>query len=459
MKKIIMSFIAMGLFASAFAQTTTAPSYKKRPTLSVNFFLKDFKTPDAIGSTSLANVLNNNTWAKVSDMSPGLNIQYFEGLSEHFDFMATLGGTFVDYPFLGRPKLGQDKFLLELDANLNVKLLSDKHFFVPFLSAGVGASMYGGNYFGAYIPVGAGFQFNLGNSESFLFTQFTYKVPVTTATNNYNFNYSLGFGSPLTEKKVEKLIPPPPPPVVRQEPKDTDKDGIYDSVDKCPTVFGVVKYQGCPVPDTDKDGINDDEDKCPTVFGVAKYQGCPIPDTDKDGINDEEDKCPTVAGLARYQGCPIPDTDRDGINDEEDKCPTVAGPASNGGCPLPKITEEKKKRVNENAKNIYFATGKAVLLKKSFKSLDDVVALLKEEDNATLGLDIEGHTDNVGKDLANQKLSDARAKSVSNYLKKKGIDASRLSSVGYGESKPVVDNKTSANRAKNRRVEMKLKEM
>ena len=401
MKKIIMSFLALGLFVSAFAQTTTTPSYKKRPTLSVNFFLKDFKTPDAIGNSSLATVLKDNTWAKVSDMSPGLNIQYFEGLSEHFDFMATLGGTFVDYPFLGRPKVGQDKFLLELDANLNVKLLSDKHFFVPFLSAGVGASMYGGNYFGAYIPVGAGFQFNLGNSESFLFTQFTYKVPVTTATNNYNFNYSLGFGSPLTEKKVEKLIPPPPPPVVRQEPKDTDKDGIYDSVDKCPTVFGVVKYQGCPVPDTDKDGIND----------------------------------------------------------EEDKCPTVAGPASNGGCPLPKITEEKKKRVNENAKNIYFQTGKAVLLKKSFKSLDDVVALLKEEDNATLGLDIEGHTDNVGKDLTNQKLSDARAKSVSNYLKKKGIDASRLSSVGYGESKPVVDNKTSANRAKNRRVEMKLKEM
>ena len=47
----------------------------------------------------------------------------------------------------------------------------------------------------------------------------------------------------------------------------------------------------------------------------------PIPDTDKDGINDEEDKCPTVAGLARYQGCPLVDTDGDGVPDEEDKCP------------------------------------------------------------------------------------------------------------------------------------------
>jgi outer membrane protein OmpA-like peptidoglycan-associated protein len=61
------------------------------------------------------------------------------------------------------------------------------------------------------------------------------------------------------------------------------------------------------VPDTDNDGIKDDVDKCPTVAGIAKYQGCPIPDTDGDGIDDEKDKCPTVPGIPELLGCPRPD--------------------------------------------------------------------------------------------------------------------------------------------------------
>ncbi|MBC7587209.1 MAG: OmpA family protein [Chitinophagaceae bacterium] len=456
MKKVIMCLLTVGFFSAAFAQTT---SWKKRPTLSVNFLLKDFITPDRIGSSSLSSVLTNKDWAKTSSMSPGVSVQYFQGLSNHVDFMGRLGGLFVNYPFLGgKPKLGDDKFLLEADANINIKLLTDKYFLVPYLSVGVGASMYAGTYYGAYIPVGTGLQFNLGGSESFLFTQFSYHIPVTTSTNNYSFNYSLGFGSPLVEKKEVKMIPPPPPPM-KVEPMDTDKDGIIDSLDKCPTVPGVAKYDGCPVPDTDRDGINDENDKCPTVPGVAKYGGCPIPDTDKDGINDEEDKCIDVPGLARYQGCPIPDTDKDGLNDEVDKCPTVAGPASNEGCPIPKITEEKKKKVEKAATNIYFATGSAILLKKSNKALDEIVALLKEDENSTLGLDVEGHTDNVGSAKLNHNLSHARAKAVMAYFKKKGIDEKRLSAAGYGLEKPIADNKTAAGRAKNRRVEMKLREL
>jgi hypothetical protein len=132
--------------------------------------------------------------------------------------------------------------------------------------------MHGGNYFGAFIPVGGGLQFKLGDEGSFLFTQLSYRIPVTTSTVNYNMNYSLGFGSPLVEKKEPpvKVIPPMPPK--KEEPKDTDKDGIVDSLDKCPTVAGIAKYKGCPIPDTDKDGINDEQDKCPTVAGLAKYQ-------------------------------------------------------------------------------------------------------------------------------------------------------------------------------------------
>jgi outer membrane protein OmpA-like peptidoglycan-associated protein len=247
---------------------------------------------------------------------------------------------------------------------------------------------------------------------------------------------------------TKKAEPPPPPP----PPVDTDRDGIIDSLDKCPTVPGIAKYDGCPIPDTDKDGINDEEDKCPTVPGIAKYQGCPVPDTDKDGINDEEDKCPTVPGVARYQGCPIPDTDGDGVNDEEDKCPTVPGPRENQGCPV--ISEEVKKRVDFAANNILFITGSFRLASKSFKGLDEVVKIMTE--NPEMKLAIDGHTDNVGKDDMNQTLSDNRAASVKAYFVSKGIDESRITSAGHGETMPIADNKTAAGRAKNRRVELKL---
>jgi OOP family OmpA-OmpF porin len=452
MKKLLFSLIAVGLSAGLFAQTMV--SYKKRPTLSVNFFLKDMNTVNLIEHSSLSSVLNNSQWTKVRDMSPGLGLQYTQGLSEHVDFAGSLNGSYVKYPFSfnsGIAASQQSKFLLETSAALNFKLLTDNYFMVPYISLGLGASMYGGTYFAAYAPTGAGLQFNLGEG-TFVNTMFGYNIKVSNLSVNH-LTYSIGIGSPLKDKKETPVVvppPPPPPPVIE---KDTDGDGIVDSKDKCPTVPGVAKYDGCPVPDTDGDGINDDNDKCPTVKGIAKYNGCPVPDRDHDGINDEEDKCPDVAGVARYQGCPIPDRDHDGINDEEDKCPDVPGVKENYGCPL--VKEEVIKKVNTSAKNIFFQTNSTKLLPKSFKALNDVVAVLKED--AALKLDIEGHTDSTGGDKINVPLSKGRAKSVYDYITSQGIDASRLTSEGYASTRPIAPNKTPAGRALNRRVEMKLK--
>ena len=188
------------------------------------------------------------------------------------------------------------------------------------------------------------------------------------------------------------------------------------------------------------------------MAGVSRYQEWPILNTVKDGINDEMDKCPTVFGVARYQGCPIPDTDGDDVNDEEDKCINEKGPASNFGCPV--ISEEIVKRVNKAAQNIFFSTGSSKLLAKSYSKLNDVVSILK--DNPSYKVNIDGHTDNTGKEDKNQVLSENRAASVKAYLVTKGIDESRLASTGYGQEKPVADNKTAVGRAKNRRVEMTL---
>ncbi|HSZ85132.1 MAG TPA: OmpA family protein [Puia sp.] len=190
----------------------------------------------------------------------------------------------------------------------------------------------------------------------------------------------------------------------------------------------------------------------PTVAGVARYNSCPIPDTDGDGINDEEDKCPTVPGVAKYNGCPIPDTDGDGINDEEDRCPTIPGVKENQGCPL--VKEGILRRVIYDAKNIFFATGGFKLLPKSYRPLNEVAKIFKED--ANLKLNISGHTDNQGKPEKNQALSEKRANAVMTYLKDKGIEAGRLTAVGYGHTHPIATNKTAKGKAQNRRVELKL---
>lgn len=157
-------------------------------------------------------------------------------------------------------------------------------------------------------------------------------------------------------------------------------------------------------------------------------------------------------GVARYQGCPVPDTDGDGVNDEEDKCKTVKGPVENFGCPV--ISEEIKTKVNTAANNILFISGSAKLQSSSFRGLNDVVKIMSE--NAEMSLVIDGHTDSDGSEESNQTLSENRAAAVKNYLVSKGINESRITSIGHGESMPIADNKTAAGKKMNRRSELKL---
>ena len=440
MKKIILGLLSLCSVLFSFSQTVVpTTSYKKGQLLGVHFTLHDFQTAADLKEDGLSQVLEDKQWYKTSRMSPGLALSYTKGLTENIDFMGRLGGALLAYPIPGKPVAKNDKLLLEADANINLKLLSDKYWVSPYLSAGFGASSWGG-YFGAYIPTGLGLQVNFFD-ETYLFLQAQYRIPVTTGTAESHLFYGIGIAGNIGKKKQPVVVAPPPPPVVL----DRDNDGIPDATDKCPDVPGIAKYDGCPIPDTDKDGINDETDKCPTVPGLAKYEGCPIPDTDKDGINDEEDKCPTVAGLARYQGCPIPDSDNDGINDEEDKCPTIAGVPENFGCP----------KINFNAAAIQFLSGSCTLTTGAKTELNKLVKILNEQ-YPDVKVSIEGHTDNTGKADKNQTLSECRAGAVKTYLVGKKVAGERLSVSGFGQDKPVADNATKEGKAKNRRVEFKV---
>lgn len=104
--------------------------------------------------------------------------------------------------------------------------------------------------------------------------------------------------------------------------------------------------------------------------------------------------------------------------------------------------------------NIYFESAKATLKDESFEGLDKIVRLL--QNNSNIRIEISGHTDNVGSDKTNLKLSNDRAKSVVAYLIKKGIPESRLEYKGYGESQPIAGNDTPEGRSQNRRVEFKV---
>jgi outer membrane protein OmpA-like peptidoglycan-associated protein/tetratricopeptide (TPR) repeat protein len=115
--------------------------------------------------------------------------------------------------------------------------------------------------------------------------------------------------------------------------------------------------------------------------------------------------------------------------------------------PLAKISSGNSVVLN----NVFFETDKADLREASRAELNKLVQFLN--DNPSLRIEIGGHTDNVGSDDSNQKLSEARALAVVNYLISKGVVANRLQSKGYGELKPVADNSTEKGRARNRRTE------
>jgi outer membrane protein OmpA-like peptidoglycan-associated protein len=248
---------------------------------------------------------------------------------------------------------------------------------------------------------------------------------------------------------------------------DNDQDGILDSADECPgdpeDLDGFEDEDGCPEPDNDKDTILDQVDQCPNdpedKDGYLDKDGCPDPDNDKDGILDKLDKCPMdpedTDGFEDEDGCPDNDNDQDGIVDAKDLCPnepeTVNNYADQDGCPDEQQVRVVGDRIVLDDK-VHFRTNSHIIRPLSYPLLDQLWKLINDHPEYT-HVEIEGHADKRGDENFNKALSQRRAESVMAYLVKRGIIESRLSAVGYGSERPLVEQRSEYAWLLNRRVE------
>jgi len=231
---------------------------------------------------------------------------------------------------------------------------------------------------------------------------------------------------------------------------DTDGDGLNDNDE-------LMQYKTDPLKaDTDGDGLNDGDE-------VMKYKTDPLKaDTDGDGLKDGDE-------VLKYKTDPLnPDTDGDGLKDGEEvntyktdplKKDTDGGTVDDGievkrgTNPLKADDDVVKVGVPMVLEGVTFATNKADITPESDQIL--MQALKTLQTYPEISVEISGHTDNVGSNKSNQKLSQRRAESVKGWLVAKGISADRITAVGYGEESPRVANDTPENKRLNRRIEFK----
>ncbi len=247
-------------------------------------------------------------------------------------------------------------------------------------------------------------------------------------------------------------------------PGDRDGDGLPDPSDECPVqpedFDGWDDEDGCPEDqDVDGDGVADSRDQCTLepedADGYLDEDGCPELDDDLDGLADDEDGCRLEPedrdGYRDGDGCPDLDNDVDSVPDVDDRCPNAPGPVSEQGCPRVYQDVEVTETAIRITQQVHFEFNRARIRPESYGLLNTVAQALR--DYPEIRVEVQGHTDSRGSDPSNLRLSQERAEAVVQFLVAAGIDPTRLSPRGYGESRPIESNRTSAGRAANRRVE------
>lgn len=212
--------------------------------------------------------------------------------------------------------------------------------------------------------------------------------------------------------------------------------------------FAFSPEEPVPAPDSDGDRVPDQSDMCPSLPGEQSedplMHGCPsVPsDADGDGIPDTLDACPRTPGepsiVRRRHGCP--------------PAPPAAPAPEPAPTPAPEPKVQYKTEQITILEQIQFETGTAVLRPESVGLLEQIAELFRQRPEIE-SCEIAGHTDETGTPELNRQLSQARARSVMDWLVARGVAAGRLTARGYGDTRPEADNATEAGRARNRRVE------
>jgi outer membrane protein OmpA-like peptidoglycan-associated protein len=326
------------------------------------------------------------------------------------------------------------------------------------------------------LPLGVGVTWTLSERFDF-YVEFMKTLTFSDALDKWvsedNDNYNkINFGLTLYLGDRSRAMQPEAP--VREAPKDTDGDGLLDADE-------ISIYNTDPNnPDTDGDGLRDGDEvnihkTDPTLRDtdydglldgeeVLTYKTNPLlKDTDGDGCSDGDEV------LVMKTNPLVVDTDGDGLTDCDERNVYRTNPlvkdtdgdgaddgkeVRDGTDPLVADVLRVEESGNIVLEGINFETNSAQITPDSEPTLTKALNTLRT--NPQLRVEIQGHTDDVGNDRANQRLSEARANAVRDYMVQRGIDGSRMTTRGYGETTPLVPNDSPENRSKNRRIQFKV---
>lgn len=275
--------------------------------------------------------------------------------------------------------------------------------------------------------------------------------------------------------------------------RDSDGDGLEDGVDPCPEQAedrdGFQDEDGCPEPDNDGDGVPDAQDGGADASGFGRCRdlaedkdgfqdedGCPEPDNDSDGVPDVGDACPDQAedkdGFQDDDGCPDFDNDGDGIQDAadgafdgtgfgrcRDQAETVNGYRDGDGCPdvEPRFIKVEMTRL-ALAEKVFFEPNRSQVKAQSEPLLIELAQVLLDHPELTKVL-VEVHTDVLGDPGHNDRLSQARASVIVDFLVARGVARGRLDGQGLGSRRPIVEGpagRVEPGLSLNRRVEVHI---
>ncbi|MEM9932374.1 MAG: OmpA family protein [Bacteroidota bacterium] len=361
-------------------------------------------------------------YLQYKEFSPGITIGAHAYVTQWLNL--SLNSSFVP-EVRNYPNTSETDFLRTslIDVNALMQFKSNGTFFkedafwAPYISTGFGLNSASNNL-RLYVPGALGMRFRISKNLNFNIESM-YKLALKTEDFQH-IAHSAGFVFALPTEPKRKPTPEPEEP--KEEPKEKPPIASADN----------------PYKDSDLDGIPDKDDRCPDVKGLIMNLGCPPEDDQSDA-----GEVPVEESYTDNTTEEIPTQSYDNYVDNDNT--SFSG----------SINQEDVDFLQQAMNNIFFYSGSHDLKSESYSTLDEVANILNKYPN--YGLQVLGHTDNMGTYKSNQILSVMRAFEVKYYLvHKKGIPIARITSNGYNSANPIADNSTSEGREANRRVELKL---